>query len=180
MNRSEQISREISNETPSPEPSYSPASILRIEVGQELEFGTDKENHPLTDNRALISGWSAPESGGIWSLGKDAAIGFVVHCEPAVCAKKDATLLFEGMAYGAAGHLQQTIEVWIRNRKVDQVTLSNSLTKFSIVLNGVTIEDGAPIILSLHLPDAIVPAGIMNLGDPRELAFRIKSLRLNL
>lgn len=180
INRSEQPIRERSNETPSLEPTYDLASLPPIEVGQTIEFGLDSNNRARPANRALLVGWSVPEPGGIWSLGKNAAIGFVVRCGTAVCATDEATLLFEGMVFVTAGHPRQTIEVWSGTRKVDQVTLSSALTKFAITLDGVTVKDGTPIVLSLRLPDAIVQGKVTNSLDPREVAFRIKSFRLEL
>jgi hypothetical protein len=66
--------------------------------------------------------------------------------------------------------------VWVGKRKVDEVTLSMPPNKFAISLEGVAIKDGTPVILSLRLPDAIVASST----DSREVAFRIKSLRLEL
>jgi hypothetical protein len=169
---SEQFIKDGSHEAPPPEPTYDLASLPRIEVGQAFEFGLDK------DNRALLAGWSVPEPGGIWSLGKDASIGFLPHCEPSVCAKDDAALLFEGMVFVVPKHPQQRIEVWVGERKVDQVTLSTTMIKFATTLDKVPIEDGAPIILTLHFVDAIAQAKVTNSNDPREIAFRIGSLRL--
>jgi hypothetical protein len=63
---------------------------------------------------------------------------------------------------------------------VDQVVLSTTQTKFTIGLDGVAIKDSEPIILLLHLPDAIVQGTVTRSDDPREVAFRIKSLQLEL
>lgn len=178
--RSEQFTLEDAQQIPPPVPTYDATSLPQIEVGKTLEFGTDEDDHPLPSNRALLTGWSVPELGGIWSLGKDAAIGFVVHCESAVCVTDNAVLRFEGIAFVVPRHTKQTIEVWVGQRKVDQVVLSTTQTKFTIGLDGVAIKDSEPIILLLHLPDAIVQGTVTRSDDPREVAFRIKSLQLEL
>jgi hypothetical protein len=171
LNPSMQVGQGGSDEIFPPEPAYDLASLPRIEIGQQFEFGVDQ------DNRALISGWSVPEPGGIWSLGKHAEIGFVIAD---VSATDNAVLLFEGMVFVVPRHPQQTIEVWLANRKLNEVRLVNSQNKFTVVLDGVAIIDGTPIILSLRLPNAIVQGNVTNSNDPREIAFRIKSLRLEL
>jgi hypothetical protein len=169
-----QVGQQSSDEIAPPELAYDLASLPSIGIGQQVEFGVDQ------DNRALISGWSVPEAGGVWSLGKHAAIGFVLNCDAAACASDNPVLLFEGMVFVVPEHPQQTIEVWLAKRKLNEVTLQTKQIEFTVALEGVAIADGSPIILSLHLPDAIVPATVTNLNDPRQLAFRIKSLRLQL
>jgi hypothetical protein len=159
---------------PPPEPKYDIASLPSIDVDQKVEFGTGK------DNRALISGWSVPEPGGIWSLGKNAAIGFLVRCKPTACISDDLMLVFEGSAFVAPGHLSQRIEAWLGKRKVDRVRLSTPYGgMFWISLKGVQIEDGTPLVVSLSFPDA-VPSKVTNSTDAREVAFRIASLRLEM
>jgi hypothetical protein len=174
MNLSTQVGHDGSDEIAPPEPTFDPGLLPRIAIGQQVEFGVDQ------DNRALISGWSVPEPGGIWSLGKHAAMGFVLNCDAAACATDNPVLLFEGMVFVAPRHPQQTIEVWLADRKLNEVTLRNTQINFAIALEGVAIVDGTPIILSLRLPDAIVQGKVTNSKDPREVAFRIKSLRLEL
>jgi hypothetical protein len=171
LNPAMQVGEDGADEIAPPEPAYDLATLPRIGIGQQVEFGVDH------DNRALISGWSVPEPGGIWSLGKHAAIGFVIA---GVSATDNPVLLLEGMAFLVPPHRQQTVEVWLANRKLNEVTMRNSENKFTVVLEPVPIMDGTPIILSLRLPDAIVPAAVTNSNDPRQLAFRIKSVRLEL
>jgi hypothetical protein len=50
-------------------------------------------------------------------------------------------------------------------------------TEFVIELKGQALRDGAPIVLSLHLPDAILQED--NPNDGRKLAKQIASLRLD-
>jgi hypothetical protein len=169
-----QAGQQGSDEIAPPEPAYDLASLPRIGIGQQVEFGVDQ------DNRALISGWSVPEAGGIWSLGKHAAIGFVLNCGAGICATDNPVLIFEGTVFVVPRHPQQTIEVWVADRKVNEVRLMNQQNKFAVTLEGVAIMDGTPFILSLRLPDAIVPGKVVNSSDPREIAFRIKSVRLEL
>jgi hypothetical protein len=166
-----QAGQQGSDEIAPPEPAYDLASLPRIGIGQKVEFGVDQ------DNRALISGWSVPEPGGIWSLGKHAAIGFVIA---GVSATDHPVLLLEGTAFLVPRHRQQTVEVWLSKRKLNEVTLWSSQNTLNVVLEPVPIMDGTPVILSLRLPDAIVPAKVTDSKDPREVAFRIKSLRLEL
>jgi len=176
--RSEPVGQQTSSEPP-PEPRYDLTSLPKIEAGARVEFGTDKYGIPFEFNHALISGWSVPEPGGIWTLGKNAAIGFVVRCASAACTSDDALLWFDGQIYVVPGHPRQTITAWIGNRKVDEASLSMPYAKFAIKLIGLNVKDGTPIVLSLHLPDAIVQ-GKANPTDHREIAFRIAGLRLEL
>jgi hypothetical protein len=171
--------QETLSRNPPPEPHYDLTSLPKIEAGARVEFGTDKDDRPFEVNRALISGWSVPEPGGIWTLGKNATIGFVVRCGSAACASDDALLLFDGPIYVAPGHPRQAIAVWIGNRMVDEVSLSMPYAKFAVELKGLDVKDGIPIVLSLYLPDATVQ-GKANPNDLREIAFRIAGLRLEL
>jgi hypothetical protein len=172
MNLLMQVGPQGSDEIAPPEPAYDLASLPRIGIGQQVEFGVDQ------DNRALISGWSVPESGGIWSLGKHAAIGFVFSCDAGACANDNPVLLFEGGVFVVPRRPQQTIEVWLGKKKLNEMTLRTPQANFAVALEGVTIIDGTPIILSLRLPDA--QATVTNSNDQREIAFRIKSLRVQL
>ena len=169
-----QVDQRGSDEIAPPEPAYDVASLPSIAIGQQVEFGAGQ------DNRALVSGWSIPEPGGIWSLGKHAGIGFVLNCEAAPCGSENPVLLFEGMVFVVPRHPQQAIEVWLAKKKLNEVTIRTTQTKFTVALEGVAISNGTPIILSLRLPDAIAPGGVINSNDPREIAFRINSLRLEL
>jgi hypothetical protein len=171
LNPAMQVGQDGCHEIAPPQTAYDVASFPRIEIGQQVEFGVDH------DNRALISGWSVPEPGGIWSLGKHAAIGFVIA---GLSATDNPVLLLEGMAFVVPRHPEQTVEVWLAEKKLNEVTLRNPQNKFTVALEGVAISDGTPIILSLRLPDAIVPGEVTISNDPREVAFRIKSFRLEL
>jgi hypothetical protein len=171
LNPSIQVGQEGCDEIAASEPAYDVASLPRIEIGQQVEFGVDQ------DNRALLSGWSVPEPGGIWSLGKHAAIGFVIA---GVGATDNPVVLLEGMVFVAPPHPQQMIEVWLADRKLNEVTLRTTQTKFAVALERMAIIDGTPIILSLRLPNAVAPGKVTNSTDPREIAFRITSLRLEL
>ena len=165
---SDLLNQQTPDEAPPPEPAYDPKSLPEIEVGQMVEFGIDR------DNRALISGWSVPETGGVWSAKKNAAIAFVVRCRPPDCGADQPLLLFGGQVYVASGRFSQTIEAWIGRRKVDQATPTLP-HGFAIELKGETLKDGAPLVLSLHLPNAI---RVPDPADGRELAFRIARLTL--
>jgi hypothetical protein len=171
--------QETSPGNPPPEPHFNLTSLPEIEAGARVEFGTTKDSRPFEANHALISGWSVPEPGGIWTLGKNAAIGFVVRCRSAACASDDALLLFDGSIYVVPGHPRQVISVWIGNRKVDEVSLSMQYAKFAVELKGIDVKDGTPIVLTMHLPDATLQ-GKANPNDLREIAFRIAGLRLEL
>ena len=129
------------------------------------------------DNRALISGWAVPDKGGVWSVRKDAAIGFVVRCEPTDCATNDALLHFDGGLFVPPGHFRQTIEMWIGTKKVDEAAPTLSPARFAMELKGIALKDGTPLVFSLHLPDAMVQ-GASNPNDLRELALLISGLRL--
>jgi hypothetical protein len=52
-----QVGQDGCDEIAPPQPAYDVASLPRIEIGQQVEFGVDQ------DNRALLSGWSVPGPG---------------------------------------------------------------------------------------------------------------------
>ena len=162
------------SDAPPPIPTYNVASLPTLRPGGELKFGVGQ------DNRALLSGWSAPDVGGVWSAANDASIGFTVQCTPIECqTTDDLILLFSGVVYVVPGHFIQTIEAWVGDRRVDTATLSPATpnTEFVIALKGVALRDGAHIVLLLHLPDAIEQENDLN--DGRKLALRIASLSLD-
>ena len=152
-------------ETAPPTHSYDAASLPPIVLGQEIDFGTGK------DNRALISGWSAPEPGGLWSRRHDAAIGFSVRCND--CFVTDLLLQFMCKVFLPLGGHFQRIEFWIDGKKIDQVRISVPQSTFVVQLKGLKIRDSTAVVLSLRLPDAIKPQ-----GDPRALAINLSSIRL--
>ena len=160
-------------DAPPPTPTYNVASLPTLKPGAELKFGVGH------DNRALLSGWSAPDVGGVWSAANDASIGFMVQCTSVECPTDDPIVVFSGLVYVGPGHFSQTIEAWVGDKKVDEVTLSPATpnTEFVIVLKGLALRDGVPIVLLLHLPDAIRQENHPN--DGRKLALRVASLRLD-
>jgi hypothetical protein len=178
-NQSGQSGQETPRGDPPPEPHFDLTSVPKFDAGARVKFGTDTSSRPFEANHALISGWSVPEPGGIWTLGQNSAIGFVVRCRPASCASDDALLVFDGSVYVVPGHPRQAITVWIGIRKVDEVSLSMQYAKFAVELKDIDVKDGTPIVLSLHLPDATVQRKA-NPNDLREIAFRISGLRLEL
>jgi hypothetical protein len=158
-------SHQTSQETPPPKPTYDVASLPQIAPGQQISFGTGK------DKRALISGWSAPEPGGVWSQSHDATIVFSTHCNG--CAITDPMLELKGNLYLPVGGYFQRIEFWINGSKVDQVQVATPQFACLTELKGIKIHDGADVVLSLRFPDAIRPK-----GDPRLLAINLSSIRL--
>jgi hypothetical protein len=158
---------------PPPTPTYNVASLPTLKPGGELKFGVGQ------DNRALLSGWSAPEMGGVWSAANDASIGFTVQCTPVDCPTEDPILLFSGVVYVVPGHFSQTIEAWVGDKQVDEAKLSPATpnTEFVIVLKGLAVSDRMPIVLLLHLPDAIRQEN--DSKDGPKLALRIASLRFD-
>ena len=83
-----------------PIPTYDIASLPPLRPGGELNFGLGQ------DNRALLSSWSAPEREGVWSVEKDASIGFLVQCAPAKCPAHDPILFGLGSFPCLAGPFQ--------------------------------------------------------------------------
>jgi len=136
--------------------------------GQALSF-QDGANR-----RVLLSGWSGPESWGVWSDGTEAKLGFVVSG----LTGKTAKIVISGGPFIIAGKLpQQKIEVWSSNIKLADIVLTTGTKEFSVPLN---VANGDTVVLRLLLPNATAPKDLQ-IGniDTRKLAFAITSIRMD-
>ncbi len=136
-----------SQEMPPPKPAYNAALLPQLSPGQQINFGTGK------DNRALISGWNAPEPGGVWSKGHTAAIGFSVHCQR--CVINDPVLLLSGDLLLLPEHPSQIMKFWVRGKNVDTLRLSMPPNSFAVQLGNLTISDGNSCRTFLSAPKRI-------------------------
>jgi hypothetical protein len=154
-----------------PELGYNVADFPRASKGQTLVF-KDGENRG-----ALISGWSNPEPWGVWSGGYEAQLGFVVLG----ISGQDAKIFIECIAFVMPPKLpEQKLELWSRNIKLGEVTLTKSPNSFSFPLHGLVLGDGHPIILRLKMPFAISPKELqIGNDDVRKLAVGLLSIRFD-
>jgi hypothetical protein len=144
------------------------ASLPHLGVGQALAF-TDGQNQ-----NSLLSGWSGPEPGGVWSEGHAAYLGFVVN---GAAVLKEA--IVHARVFVLPGKLnQQHVQVWSGGRKLVEYDLKDENAQFTIPLDGLTIKNDTPVILGFYLPAARAPQQLDMNDDPRLIAISIQSLQL--
>jgi hypothetical protein len=148
------------NSSPLTEPAYDAAALPRLRVGQTLDLRQTKS--------ALLSGWSRPESGGVWSNGRAAFIGFVVDGSSATQVVVRAT-----------AYKEQKVQVWSGTKKLGEYYLKDSSAELAIPLQDVNVSNGTPVVLGFYLPDATSPAK-QELGrDTRELGLLVTVLEIS-
>ena len=146
--------------SPLTEPAYNPGALPHLRVGQSLD---------LRQNRsALLSGWAAPEAGGVWSDGQAAFIGFVVDGSPA------KRVVLRGGVFK-----EQKIQVWSGTKKLAEYHLKDSPVELAIPLDDVNVGNGTPVVLGFYLPDASSPAKQKLSQDTRELALLVTFLQIS-
>ncbi len=120
----------------------------RITPEQTLEFANGK------NSSALISGWSVPEPGGVWTDGNEAHLGLLIVNGD---KRSKLRLSFEGQAAIFPQAPVQKIELWARNIKLNEVSFTTSAASFSVPLAGLNINSAAyPLDLTLKLPLAVI------------------------
>ena len=150
------------------EPAIDAASLPYLGAGQTLAFA-DGQNQS-----SLLSGWSSPEPGGVWSEGNAAYVGFVVN---GAVVPKEA--IVQAGVFLVPGKLdKQHVQVWSGGKKLAEYDLKDEDAQFPIPLDDLTIKNGSPVILGFYLPDARAPQQLDVNGDARLIALSIQSLRL--
>jgi hypothetical protein len=139
------------------------ASYPRISPDQKLEFANGR------NSSALISGWSVPEPGGVWSDGNEAHLGLIIVNGD---GKRKLKLSFEGQAAIFPQSPRQRIELWAGNTKLDDESFTTSAANFSLPLAALNINsDEYPLELTLKFPLATIV-------ESRKLGFGLISVRL--
>lgn len=149
-----------------PEPQYEYAKFPRLGPNRVVSFKNG-------ENRgALISGWSRPESWGVWSDGTEALLGFILEG----LTKRSPELSFEFGAFINDKVPMQKIEFWVGDTKLREIEFkAGGPPRISIPLKGLTLTNGGALIMKLKLPFALAPKG----GELRDVAFGLISVRLD-
>jgi hypothetical protein len=152
----------------SEQPAFNAASLPHLSAGQSLAFA-DGQNQS-----SLLSGWSSPEPGGVWSKGHAAYLGFVVDGE----AVPKQVIVHAGVFVVPGKLNQQHVQVWSGGKQLAEYELKDQDAQFTIPLDELTIKNGTPVVLGFHLPDAEAPRQVEVNDDSRLIALSIQSLSL--
>lgn len=149
---------------------YDVASFPRVVQGQTLRFRNN-------ENRgALISGWSIPETWGVWSDGYEAKLGFVVLG----IRSENAKIFLECVTLSAEKIPERTMEIWSRNIKLGDVTMKEPANKsFSVPLSGLKLGEEYPLVLRLKMPFARSPKELNIGSDSRRLGVGLLNVRFD-
>jgi hypothetical protein len=150
------------------ESAHDAASLPHLAAGQTLAFAGGQ------NQSSLLSGWSSPEPGGVWSAENTAYVGFVVN---GAALPKEA--IVQAGVFLVPGKLdEQHVQVWSGDKKLAEYDLKDEEAQFAIPLGDVTIKNGTPVVLRFNLPDARAPQQLGVNDDTRLIALSIQSLRL--
>jgi hypothetical protein len=156
------------NPTRVEEPAFNAACLPSLSAGQTLAFANGQ------NRSSLLSGWSSPEPGGVWSEGHTAYLGFVVS---GAALPKEA--IVHAGVFVVPGKLnEQHVQVWSAGKKLAEYDLKDQDAQFTIPLDDLTIKNGTPVILGFHLPGARAPHHLDVSDDARLISLSIQSLRL--
>jgi hypothetical protein len=149
---------------------YDVASFPRVTPGQTLTFANG-------ENRgALISGWSVPESWGIWSDGNQAQLGFVLLRFKSA----NPTLSIACGAFIAPQIPERKVELWSRDIQLGNLTLKQaSNIRVSIRLSGFKLGEDYPLIVQLKIPFAKSPRELGISEESRRLGIGLVSIRFD-
>ena len=154
------------------ESDYELSELPVVALDRSLSFAKGA-NRP-----ALLRGWSMSEPWGVWTDGNAAYLAF--RPAPTLSAMDESLVLsLTGKAYIVPDMLpRQEIRVWVNGHAVETVKLQNPEADISVPLDGVRMDDSAPIIVALELATVASPDAVQNIPDPRLLAFGIESLTI--
>ena len=153
--------------SPLQEPSYDVSKLPHLKPGQSIDFTSN------ANQGALLSGWSAVEPQGVWSVGHSAFLGFI--------ADDGATnsVLLEAEIWLVPGKLDaQHVQVWSGGKELGRYTLTAGQAGLKIPLSPLSLQNGSPVILGFYLPDAKSPQALYGSPDTRDVAIRVQYLEL--
>ncbi|HET6912116.1 MAG TPA: hypothetical protein VFH71_02105 [Rhodanobacteraceae bacterium] len=125
----------------------------------------------------LRSGWSPPESWGIWSLGTEAVLDFDTGFLP----DQGHGLLIDLRAnvFVTASHPVQRIEVSIDGKSVAhyKVAYPQTSLEMRIPVSQATLDSAKQFQIEFALPDAVSPRSLGMSADARQIALGLVSAR---
>lgn len=127
----------------------------------------------------LASGWSAPESIGVWSSGNRSELLIDPLSLPRVREGMRVTMLVSGLV--TASHPQQRVIVEVNGEVVgrDAINFPNPDAKIDVDLSQGLLSSTEKIRLTLILPDAVTPQSLGINRDGRALAIRLVALAVS-
>jgi hypothetical protein len=126
----------------------------------------------------LRTGWSAPESWGVWSDGEQATIAI----DPVQLPTHAENLVFhiDALVYVKPNHPRERVEVSLDGKPVASYEVTYPATKLSMTLPIASSSwvDTRKLVIRFRLPDAASPQSIGAGGDTRVLALGLVGLTL--
>ena len=145
-------------------------------------FPLDREESfraPGSWNGWLLSGWDAPESGGVWSRGNHADIVINPSDLPSVPAGMH--LAFAAVGLVTPEHPRQRAIVKLNGVEVGQFVASypDGPVTVEFDIPAATLSSGKKIRIGFDLPDAASPKSLGINEDLRMLALQLRTLTIN-
>ena len=127
-------------------------------------------------NEWLVTGWSEPEAGGVWSSGAHAEIA--IDPRELSHVVQGISLNFEVYGLVTAGHPRQRIQVSVNGIGAGshEVVYPNNETQFDVAIPAVDLTSSNGIRVAFDLPDAASPQSIGMNSDPRVLGIQLQTL----
>lgn len=127
----------------------------------------------------LASGWSAPESIGVWSSGNRSELVIDPLSMPKVKEGMRLTMIVSGLV--TAAHTQQRVIVELNGKEVGRnaINFPNADTQIDVDLSHGLLNSSEKIRLTLILPDAVTPQSLGINRDGRILAIRLVALAVS-
>lgn len=147
-----------------------------VGVGEDVPFGSTS---PWTD--WLASGWSQPESWGVWSSGNRSVIEIDRSQLPKISQDERLVMRFHVNALVAPTHPTQRVAVYLGGEKVHSFTVSypNNSADFEVAIPSANDQRGNKIDISFDLPDAVRPKSLGMGADSRLLAIGLVSMSIS-
>lgn len=136
---------------------------------RRMTFGTGRP-----DNAALVSGWSTPESWGVWS---DSKIGRLSLKNLDHSGLRIPTLSISGRVYVTPKSPTQRINVIVDGKLALNLAVNYPQGKVTLDVP-LPAEVGAVLELEIQTPDASSPAQLGYSSDTRALSFGLEKLEL--
>ncbi|WP_426701723.1 hypothetical protein ACPPVV_01525 [Rhodanobacter sp. Col0626] len=122
----------------------------------------------------LVSGWSYPEVGGVWSVGSSAIIELQV---PA--SNKAVIVALQLISYAPAAGQSQPVSVLVDGQEAAQWMVASDVAKpYTFIVPAATLHTGGKLRIRLDIAHPISPLQRNESADPRELGVLLSSLQL--
>jgi hypothetical protein len=129
---------------------------------------------PVVDARMLKSGWSPPESWGVWSNGATAELSVLAEAK----IGGDVAITLEADAYAPPPITAQAVRMEVNGHHVGELSFVRGTSSKTVTVSEQIATRNNPIQIALHIASPRSPAELGLGTDTRKLGLGLRTLTL--